>query len=75
MNKLPGNSFKIWVYLAANRDGYEFALSRDEVCKRCGISKNTYLAAVNTLIKEGYLVQVELRENLSGFLFIEGGEV
>ncbi|MBR4890369.1 MAG: hypothetical protein IKU15_03675, partial [Clostridia bacterium] len=39
----------------------------------CGIAKNTYLNAVNTLIEKGYLVQVELYPNLTGYLFIEEG--
>ena len=71
--KLPNAAFKLWTYLAANKDGYEFGLSRTKVCEVCNIAKNTYLNAVNTLIEKGYLVQVELRPNLSGYLFIEDG--
>ena len=70
---LPPVAFKIWTYLAANKNGYEFGLSRTKVCEVCNIAKNTYLNAVNTLIEKGYLVQVELRPNLSDYLFIEQG--
>lgn len=73
LNELPANSFKLWMYLAANKDGYEFGLSRQVVMETCGIAKNTYLNAVNTLIEKGYLVQVELYPNLTGYLFIEEG--
>ena len=73
MKKLSGNEFKLWAYLAANKDGYEFGLSRKDACEVCGIAKNTYLNAVNTLIEKGYLVQVEMRPNVPGYLFIEDG--
>lgn len=37
------------------------------------MAKKTYDNAIQTLIDRGYLVQVELRENIMGYLFIEEG--
>ena len=71
--KLPNAAFKIWAYLNAHGNEYEFGLSSKEVCEVCDISRNTYNKAIEELIARGYLVQVELYENLTGYLFVEQG--
>ena len=78
MKELTPNAFKLWCYFNSNANGYEFGLSSKEVCEECGMSRNTYDKAVHILIDAGYLIQVELYENITGYLFIEngyGGEV
>ena len=74
--KLPPNAFKIWAYLNLNANNREFGLSTKDLCEVCNMSKPTVLAAIRTLIDEGYLVEVELYPNLTGYLFLEsnGGE-
>ena len=73
MQTLSPNAFKIWCYLNKNQGGYEFGLSSKQVCEECGIARNTYDKAVHALIDAGYLVQVELYENITGYLFVESG--
>lgn len=73
MKRLKPNAFKLWCYLNRHQTNYEFGLSAVDACQACGIAKNTYLAAVKELIEKGYLVEVELYENLTGYLFIESG--
>lgn len=51
------STFKLWVYFAMNRDGYEFELSARAVTNFCGITEKTYREAVKELISKGYLVQ------------------
>lgn len=71
MKKLNPNAFKLWAYLNANQNNYEFGLSNKALKEATGMCKNTYYAAVNELIDKEYLVKVELRENLPGYLFFE----
>lgn len=51
------SAFKLYLYLASNKDGYSIALSPVDVQERIGISKNTYLAAFNELVAAGYLTK------------------
>lgn len=71
--KLPPSAFKVWCYINAHQNNYEFALSSKDVKEVCDMAKKTYDNAIQTLIDRGYLVQVELRENITGYLFIEEG--
>lgn len=73
MKDLTPTAFKVWCYFNSNAEGYEFGLSSKDVCETCGIARNTYDKAVHTLIDAGYLIQVELYENITGYLFIEDG--
>ena len=73
MKELSPTVFKVWCYFNGNAAGYEFGLSSKDVCESCSISWKTYQAAIASLIEKGYLVQVELYENLTGYLFIEQG--
>lgn len=56
MDLLKPNTFKVWFYMAKNQDNYTFALSRVDVCKKCKMTKPTYLACIQELIDVGYLV-------------------
>ncbi len=57
LNLSKGSTFKLWVYFAMNRDGYEFELSALAVANFCGITEKTYREAVKELIAKRYLVQ------------------
>lgn len=70
---LKPNGFRLWAYLNANQTNYEMGLSMEAVKKATGMCKNTYYLAIEDLVKNGYLVKAELKENLQGYLFIEGG--
>ena len=56
---LPKNSFKLWVYLAKNNDGFELAMGNKAVFESFGIKKDAYDDAVEDLREKGYLVQVK----------------
>lgn len=73
MNTLSHGGFRLWIYLCRNKDGYEFALSRKAAMEATGISKPTYLNAVQELIAKRFLIEAELHEGLSGYLFFEEG--
>lgn len=53
--ELTGSAFKLYLYLAGNRDGYDLALSQKAVEDATGLSKNTYHRAVEELEAKGYL--------------------
>ena len=57
MVNLDGSAFKLWSYMAKNQNNYTFALSRVDACRFCGMSKPTYLKAIQNLIETGYLVE------------------
>ena len=73
MKDLTPTAFKVWCYFNSNAEGYEFGLSSKDVCETCGIARNTYDKAIHALIDAGYLIQAELYENITGYLFIENG--
>lgn len=53
-----GSSFKLWMYLAKNQNGYEFDLSKVD-CSSWGIKSDSYHSAVKDLIEKGYLQEVK----------------
>ena len=67
MSKLGGSAFKMWVYLGKNQNNYTFALSKVDAMAWCGFSKNTYKAAFEELVEEGYLVQTAAGSNKYDF--------
>lgn len=71
---LKGNTFKVWSYIGENQNEYEFGFSSSEAAKELGINGDTVRAAIKELIEKGYLVEVELYPNLTGYLFIESGD-
>ena len=59
MSTLKPNTYKLWSYMAKNQNNYTFALSCADVCEFCKMSKPTYLASVQELIENGYLVNTK----------------
>lgn len=57
MIDLKGETFKLWVYLGKNQNGYTFALSKVDAIKWGIGSKSSYDRAVKELIEKGYLVE------------------
>ena len=57
MTNLKGESFKLWIYLGKNQDGYSFALSSADAVKWGIGSVSSYHRAVNELTEKGYLVR------------------
>ena len=57
MQELNGGEFKMYCYLASNKNGYRFALSPKSVQRVTGMTKCTYENAVKGLVEKGYLIQ------------------
>lgn len=56
MGDLNGSAFKMWCYMAKNRDDFGFYLSQEDVVGNWGVcSKSTYHRAIKELIEKGYL--------------------
>lgn len=73
LNILSPNAFKVWAWLNANANNYQFALSGVEVQGACNISKGTYDRAVKELVNEGFLRPAMLFPNFRGYIFSEFG--
>ena len=56
MALLSDKGFKVWCYMAKNQNNQTFALSCEDVCEKCKMTKPTYLKCVQELIQSGYLV-------------------
>ena len=56
MRDLKPTTFLVWIYLNANENGSEFALSRVDVMNQTGISSSSYNSAIKELKEKGYLV-------------------
>lgn len=52
---LSPSAFKVYIYFALNRSGFEFALSRSDVCDKTGISDGSYSRAIQELMEKRYL--------------------
>lgn len=59
MKDLTANAFMLWLYIAQNQEGYNFALSNVAFKEATGIGKTAYDNAVDLLIDKGYLVLVK----------------
>lgn len=60
---------QLYLYIAGNRDGFDFALSQEAAERDAGITKTTFHKYVNLLIEKGYLVP--RKENSNVFDFYE----
>ena len=47
---------QLYLYIAGNRDGFDFALSQEAAERDVGITKTTFHKYVKVLIEKGYLV-------------------
>lgn len=66
---LSYSAFKIWLYMASNKNHYTFALSYEAINNIIPMSRNTYDNAIKDLKISGYLVQIygnrwEFNDNL-----------
>lgn len=50
-------AFKMYLYLANNKDGFHLWLSREDVYKQVGIAKTAYYNALKELERFGYLIE------------------
>ena len=56
-------AFKFYIYLCSMPNGYEFDYMPKEFSEAYGVSTGSAYAAVDKLIKAGYLVESESRKN------------
>lgn len=73
MQSLSPNGFKLWCYLNCNQQNYQFGLSLEDVQRNCGMARATYYRVVDELIEKNYLVDVQLTDKISGYVFLEEG--
>lgn len=63
---LQGETFKLWLYLVKNQNGYELALSMADAISWGIGSKSSYYRAIKELQNKGYL-----QKNGSRYVFYE----
>ena len=66
---LGGNAFKLYVYLANNKDSYKLELSSKDFIQWSGTSDSTYDRAFKELKEKGYLIKAPDKKNI--YLFVE----
>lgn len=59
--------FKLYMYIAKNRDDFSFALSSSDFCQKANCGMRAYNTAVEELIRKGYLVRVKETETIYNF--------
>ena len=62
-NLLTYSAFKIYLYIASNRDTYTFALSYAAINEDIPMNRKTYDKAIKELIDCGYLYQSDAESN------------
>lgn len=58
---------QLYLYIAGNRDGFDFALSQEAAERDAGITKTTFHKYVKVLIEKGYLVPRKENSNVYDF--------
>ena len=58
---------QLYLYIAGNRDGFDFALSQEAAEQDAGITKTTFHKYVKVLIEKGYLVPRKEKSNIYDF--------
>lgn len=58
---------QLYLYIAGNRDGFDFALSQEAAERDAGITKTTFHKYVKVLIEKGYLVSRKENSNIYDF--------
>lgn len=56
--ELTLNELRVYIYLLANKDGYNLELSTKDISEKQGGKQSSIQEAVNKLIEKGYLVCV-----------------
>ena len=64
MYNLKGNTFKLWIYFADNKNGHIMELYPVDFCLKAGVSDSTYRRAFDDLLEKGYLQQSKKNNNL-----------
>ena len=67
MENLSATTYKVWCYLAQNRNKYSMWLSPVDVCDITHISKSTYHRAFKELVDKSYLVRSEKKNKYDFF--------
>lgn len=70
MKALTPVEFQVWMYLAKNQDGIEWAISPQAACNEWGIKVSSFHKAITTLKKAGYLVPKD-ENNKTRYWFYE----
>ena len=58
---------QLYLYIAGNRDGFDFALSQEAAEREAGIKKTSYHKYVNLMVEKGYLVPRKENSNIYDF--------
>ena len=58
---------QLYLYIAGNREGFDFALSQEAAEREAGIKKTSYHKYVNLMIEKGYLVPRKENSNVYDF--------
>lgn len=69
VNDLNANTFKLYIYLANNKDNYKLELSSKHFILWSGTSDSTYDRAFKELKDKGYLVEIPDKKNQ--YFFVE----
>ena len=69
MYNLKGNTFKLYCYLADNKNGYEMDLYPCNFQKIANVSYDTYKRSFNELLEKGFLLKHKSDSNI--FMFVE----
>ena len=69
VNDLNANTFKLYIYLANNKDNYKLELSSKHFILWSGTSDSTYDRAFKELKEKGYLVEIPDKKNT--YFFVE----
>ena len=69
VNDLSGNTFKLYIYLANNKDNYKLELSSKHFILWSGTSDSTYDRAFKELKEKGYLLEIPDKKNQ--YFFVE----
>ena len=69
--RLDAGPFKLYIYLADNKDGYRLNLSQIALERDFGMKKNQFYKSIEKLIETGYLYQPDPSKN--NWLFLENG--
>ena len=69
VSDLNANTFKLYVYLANNKDNYRLELSSKHFILWSGTSDSTYDRAFKELIEKGYLIEIPNKKRQ--YFFVE----
>ena len=58
---LKDTTFKLYIYLASNQDGFIGGLSKADVISQMGISESSYKRGIKELEEKGYFIYSNIR--------------